>query len=144
MPLLTAVAAVNRQRADRLVDMVSDDLDGLEGRNVTVLGLAFKPDTDDIRESPAFPVLRLLLEAGADVTVHDPVVGPAAVADFPGVEHTHDLETAVKGADAVVIVTRWNDYLDLPGMVGEPAPLVVDGRRMLNPNSVSRYRGIGR
>ncbi len=144
VPLLTAVAAVNRQRAERLVDMVADDLDGVEGRKVTVLGLAFKPDTDDIRESPAFPVLRLLIEAGAEVTVHDPVVGPAAVADYPGVEHTHDLETAVKGADAVVIVTRWNDYLDLPGMVGEPAPLVVDGRRMLDPDSVSRYRGIGR
>ena len=50
-----------------------------------MLGLAFKPDTDDIRESPAFPVLRLLLDAGAEVTVHDPVVGPGAVADFPGV-----------------------------------------------------------
>ena len=144
VPLLAAVAEVNRHRADRLVDMVSEGLDGLEGRKVTVLGLAFKPDTDDTRESPAFPVLRLLIEAGAEVTVHDPVVGPGIVAGFPGVEHTHDLETAVKGADSVVIVTRWSDYLDLPALLGEEAPLVVDGRRMLAAGSVARYRGIGR
>ena len=144
VPLLTAVAEVNRHRADRLVDMVSEGLDGLDGRKVTVLGLAFKPDTDDTRESPAFPVLRLLLEAGAEVTVHDPVVGPGVIAGFPGVEHTHDLEMAVKGADSVVIVTRWSDYLDLPALLGEEAPLVVDGRRMLAAGSVARYRGIGR
>jgi UDPglucose 6-dehydrogenase/GDP-mannose 6-dehydrogenase len=144
MPLLTAVATVNRQRADRLTALVGDGLGSMEGKKVTVLGLAFKPDTDDTRESPAFPVLRRLVEAGAEVTVHDPVVGPGAVAGFPDVEHTHDLDTAVKGADAVVIVTRWSDYLDLPALLDDPAPLVVDGRRMLDPNSVSRYRGIGR
>ena len=144
MPLLTAVATVNKQRADRLLDLVTKGLDGLAGRKVTVLGLAFKPDTDDIRESPAFPVVRRLLDAGAEVTVHDPVVGPGALADFPTVQHTHELETAVKGADAIVIVTRWSEYLDVPNLVGEQAPLVVDGRRMLDPGSVSRYRGIGR
>ena len=144
MPLLTAVATVNRQRADRLIALVGDGLGSLEGKKVTVLGIAFKPDTDDTRDSPAFPVLRRLVEAGAEVTVHDPVVGPGAVAGFPDVEHTHDLDTAVKGADAVVIVTRWSDYLDLPTLLDDPAPLVVDGRRMLDPNSVSRYRGIGR
>jgi UDPglucose 6-dehydrogenase/GDP-mannose 6-dehydrogenase len=144
MPLLTAVATVNRQRADRLTALVGDGLGSLEGKKVTVLGLAFKPDTDDTRESPAFPVLRRLVEAGAEVTVHDPVVGPGAVAGFPDVEHTHDLDTAVKGADAVVIVTRWSDYLELPTLLDDPAQLVVDGRRMLDPNSVSRYRGIGR
>jgi UDPglucose 6-dehydrogenase/GDP-mannose 6-dehydrogenase len=144
MPLLTAVATVNKQRADRLLDLVTKGLDGLAGRKVTVLGLAFKPDTDDIRESPAFPVVRRLLDAGAEVTVHDPVVGPGALADFPTVQHTHELETAIKGADAIVIVTRWSEYLDVPNLVGEQAPLVVDGRRMLDPGSVSRYRGIGR
>jgi UDPglucose 6-dehydrogenase/GDP-mannose 6-dehydrogenase len=144
MPLLTAVATVNKQRADRLLDLVTKGLDGLAGRKVTVLGLAFKPDTDDIRESPAFPVVRRLLDAGAEVTVHDPVVGPGALADFPTVQHTHELETAVKGADGIVIVTRWSEYLDVPNLVGEQAPLVVDGRRMLDPGSVSRYRGIGR
>jgi UDPglucose 6-dehydrogenase/GDP-mannose 6-dehydrogenase len=144
MPLLTAVATVNKQRADRLLDLVTKGLDGLAGRKVTVLGLAFKPDTDDIRESPAFPVVRRLLDAGAEVTVHDPIVGPGALADFPTVQHTHELETAVKGADAIVIVTRWSEYLDVPNLVGEQAPLVVDGRRMLDPGSVSRYRGIGR
>ena len=143
MPLLTAVATVNKQRADRLVDLVSKGLEGLAGRKVTVLGLAFKPDTDDIRESPAFPVVRRLLDGGAEVTVHDPVVGPGALAGFPTVQHTHELETAVKGADAIVIVTRWSEYLDVPNLVGEQAPLVVDGRRMLDPGSVSRYRGIG-
>lgn len=148
MRVLEAVAAVNADQPARLVESLRAELGELRRRRVAVLGLAFKPDTDDVRCSPAFPVLRLLLAAGADVVAHDPVVSAEVLADLPGagVSHVGDLTAAVKDADAVVIVTRWADYDAIPEILADldPPPLVVDGRRMLKPGSVPRYAGIGR
>jgi UDPglucose 6-dehydrogenase len=145
LALLEAVAGINDRQPARLVDLLSQELGALQGRRVTVLGLAFKPDTDDVRSSPAFPLLRLLREAGAEVTAHDPVVGPEALDGLGDVTYVADLADAIKQADAVVIVTRWDHYRRLPELVSqlEPSPLVVDGRRMLDKGSVPRYTGIG-
>ena len=88
LPLLEAVADINDRQPARLVDLLGQELGPLPGRRITVLGLAFKPDTDDLRSSPSFPVLRLLRELGAEITVHDPVVGPEAV-DGLGRGHLH-------------------------------------------------------
>ena len=145
LSLLEAVAGINDRQPARLVDLLRRELGPLAGRRITVLGLAFKPDTDDVRSSPSFPVLRLLREAGAEVTVHDPVVGPAVLDGLGEVTYAADLADAVKQADAVVIVTRWDDYLRLPELIGQldPPPLVVDGRRMLERTSVPSYTGIG-
>jgi UDPglucose 6-dehydrogenase/GDP-mannose 6-dehydrogenase len=148
-PLLDAVAAVNAQAPRRLVELCRQALWGeLSGRRIAVLGLAFKPGTDDTRCSPAFPVLRALLSAGATVTVHDPVVGPEALVaeGLTGARHTNRLADAVHGAEAVVLVTSWPDYADLPALVhgADQPPLVIDGRRMLEPDSVPGYLGIGR
>ena len=148
MRMLEAVAAVNTDQPARLVKALELELGELRGRRIVVLGLAFKPDTDDVRCSPAFPVLRLLLAAGADVVAHDPVVDADVLEDLPGVgvSHVGDLVAAVKSADAIVIVTRWADYRAIPDIVAEldPQPVVIDGRRMLEPTSVTRYTGIGR
>jgi UDPglucose 6-dehydrogenase/GDP-mannose 6-dehydrogenase len=148
MRMLEAVAAVNTDQPARLVKALELELGELRGRRIVVLGLAFKPDTDDVRCSPAFPVLRLLLAAGADVVAHDPVVDADVLEDLPGagVSHVGDLVAAVKGADALVIVTRWADYRAIPDIVAEldPQPVVIDGRRMLERTSVTRYTGIGR
>lgn len=143
--LLEAVAGINDRQPARLVDLLGREFGPLPGRRITVLGLAFKPDTDDIRSSPAFPVLRLLCEAGAEVTAHDPVVGPEVLDGFGEITYIPDLADAVKQADAVVIVTRWDHYHRLPELVGQldPPPLVVDGRRMLDKTSVPSYTGIG-
>jgi len=146
-PVLAAVLEVNAHRADELVRVLEQSLGSLENAAVTVLGLAFKPDTDDVRETPALPVIRRLAEAGAQVRAHDPVVEtlPPALADMPGVEVVGDLEAAVTGADAVVIITRWRQFEDLPELlrrIGQ-SPLVVDGRRMLDKNGIERYAGIG-
>jgi UDPglucose 6-dehydrogenase/GDP-mannose 6-dehydrogenase len=119
----------------------------LRDRRVTVLGLAFKPDTDDVRESPAFGVIRQLLAQRATVTAYDPVANSAArraLADAD-VSFADDLKQAVAGADAIVIVTRWEQFHAVPAIIAtaDPQPLVVDGRRMLDPRSVSSYAGIG-
>jgi UDPglucose 6-dehydrogenase/GDP-mannose 6-dehydrogenase len=143
--LLEAVAEVNDRQPARLVELLRQRLGTLASRRVTVLGLAFKPDTDDVRSSPAFPVLQLLQAAGAEVTAHDPLVGPNALDGFVGVTHVEDLAAAVKQAEAVVIVTRWDHYQQVPELVRQldPPPLVVDGRRMLDRASVADYAGIG-
>lgn len=146
--LLDAVAAVNDGQPARLVAATEAALKGLPGRRIAVLGLAFKPDTDDVRCSPAFPVLHALVAGGAAVVAHDPIVG-AEVLEREGlteVAHVADLQSAIKAVDAIIIVTRWADYGALPGLLAEldPAPVVVDGRRMLDPSSVPHYAGIGR
>jgi UDPglucose 6-dehydrogenase len=145
LQLLEAVADINDHQPARLVDLLWRELGPLPGRRITILGLAFKPDTDDVRSSPSFPVLRLLRESGAEITVHDPVVGPDAVDGMSEVTYTVDLADAVKQAEAVVIITRWDDYRRLPELISQldPPPLVVDGRRMLERTSVPSYTGIG-
>jgi UDPglucose 6-dehydrogenase/GDP-mannose 6-dehydrogenase len=145
LTLLEAVADINDRQPARLIGSLGRELGTLRGRRITVLGLAFKPDTDDVRSSPAFPVIRLLREAGADVTAHDPVVGPEVLDGLGEVTYVADLADAVKQAEAIVIVTRWDQYLRLPELIGQldPPPLVVDGRRMLDKTSVPTYTGVG-
>ena len=113
-----------------------------------VLGLAFRPDTDDVRETPAVPVVERLVARGAEVTVHDPVVDrlPDGLAALPGIALVTDLGDAVRAVDAVVIVTRWQEYERLSDQLAglDPPPLVVDGRRMLAAERFERYAGIGR
>ena len=147
MTITNAVLGTNERQPARLVEMVARGLDGLRGRSVCVLGLAFKPDTDDLRESPAFPVIELLLAGDANVRVHDPIAAAAARAVLGDrVSYAGSLEDAVRGVDAIVLVTSWDEYLAVPDLIGgaQPEPLVVDGRRFLPTGSVRRYEGIGR
>lgn len=147
LPVLSAVIRTNRDQPLRLVQLLEKHFPTLEGVRVTVLGLAFKPDTDDIRESPAIPVLRELSARGAALRAYDPVANRAAarVLDLPGLEFCDGMEEAVEGVDAVVVVTRWAEFETLPALLNGSTtpPLVVDGRRMLDRRAVARYDGIG-
>lgn len=147
MGVLREVMAVNRSRPARVIEHLKRDLGSLAGRRVAVLGLAFKPDTDDVRESPAFPIIRGLLEAGAVVVAHDPIANDAArhALGEAAVTYAGDLERALDGADAVVVVTRWKQFEALPALLARLGrqPLVFDGRRMLRRDAVARYDGIG-
>ena len=113
---------------------------------VAVLGIAFKPDTDDVRESPAFPIIRGLKAQGARVTAYDPVAHPHEHEDLAGVNLVASLREAVSDAKVVVLVTRWGEFSKLAGLLDELGrhPLVVDGRRVLDPASFAHYEGIGR
>ncbi|MEJ1964023.1 MAG: UDP binding domain-containing protein [Gammaproteobacteria bacterium] len=99
-----------------------------------------------MRESPAFPLIRRLLEAGARVTAYDPIARPADHEGLKGVKLATSLSAALEGAAAVLLVTRWSEFQALPQHLNGLAnpPLVVDGRRTLNPRDYSRYEGIGR
>ena len=147
MPLLEAVLQVNDARTDEILALVKKQLPTLEAKRVTILGLAFKPDTDDVRDSPAIPIVRRLIEAGAKVKIHDPVVSASAATElFNGsVTWSADLADAVSDVDAVLLTTSWEQFRDVPKLLGEldPPPLFVDGRRMLDKDAFARYEGIG-
>jgi UDPglucose 6-dehydrogenase/GDP-mannose 6-dehydrogenase len=147
MRILQATDDVNARRPDEVIAILERHLAPLEGKRITILGLAFKPDTDDVRESPAVPIVQRLLAAGATVRAHDPVVRslPDALAGT-GVEVESDLESALAGADAAVLVTLWRQYERLPELVARLGGriLVVDGRRQLPADSVPHYDGVGR
>jgi len=147
MPLLETVIAVNRGQPAQIVRILEEELGALQGKRVGVLGLAFKPDTDDVRESPAFPIVRLLQERGVAVKAYDPVAaGEARKVLGDSVAYAGSMAECVADVDAVVLVTRWKEFEGLPALLGAMPrpPLLVDGRRQLDPRSVPRYAGIGR
>jgi UDPglucose 6-dehydrogenase/GDP-mannose 6-dehydrogenase len=143
--ILDAAIAVNEDQPARMVELLRRHLPDLDGRAVTVLGAAFKPNTDDVRESPALRVVEDLLAAGAAVTVHDPI----ALENFrpafgDKIAYESDLDAALAGAEAVLLVTSWPQYRDLPARLGPDRAVVVDGRRIFAPSAFTRYEGIGR
>jgi UDPglucose 6-dehydrogenase len=146
-PLLDAVITTNLQQPSRMVQALQTVFASLQGRRVTVLGLAFKEGTDDTRFSPAAPIVRQLVELGAKVTVHDPQVKAENVDWLPTtVQAAPNVQDAVADAEAVMVVTRWPDYQELAEHFKgrRDVPVVVDGRRLLRPQDFQRYVGIGR
>jgi UDPglucose 6-dehydrogenase/GDP-mannose 6-dehydrogenase len=147
MPILRAVIETNLEQPLRLVGLLDKHFPSLEGLRVSVLGLAFKPDTDDMRESPTIPILRELAARRVVIRAYDPVANPVAkrLLALPGVRYCDGLAEAVQDVDAVVLVTRWPEFERLPELLrsAAPQPLVIDGRRMLDRRAVARYDGIG-
>ena len=146
MPLLSSVLEINRTQPEELLRLIRKHSPNLSDVPVTVLGLAFKPDTDDVRESPAFPVMRALRAAGARVTIYDPVARPTGHPELAGVQFAGSLEDALREAEIVVQVTRWAEFQQCGAILKRlgRTPLVVDGRRNLAPADFERYEGIGR
>jgi UDPglucose 6-dehydrogenase len=150
--LLASVIEVNELQKRRLLTKLVRHLGSLQGKRVAVLGLAFKPNTDDVREAPSIVIASRLLAEAVEVVAYDPVAGPKAKAALPqGVLVTETLEDAVAGADAAVIVTEWPEFRRLldPSLHSTMTrPLVVDGRNMLQPLEAAAaglvYEGIGR
>jgi len=146
MRLIDAALEVNGKRAGEVVRLLRAALGELDGADIAILGVAFKPDTDDVRESPAFPIAAALIEAGARLRLHDPVVRTLPSGVLTGNRIEPDLAAAIADADAIVIVTPWAQFGELPRLVAAlpVAPVVLDARRAFEPGSFSRYVGIGR
>jgi len=147
MNILQSVMDINHTQPLEVLKMLKKHFDSLQGLKIAVLGLAFKPGTDDMRESASIPIVNALHEEGATISAYDPIAIDEArtrFTDIP-VEYAESTEAAVQGADAVVVVTTWDEFKSIPAIVNkmDPSPLVVDGRRMLDKNSVPRYEGIG-
>ena len=152
MPVLDAVIRTNDTQPARMLTRARERMGPLTGRRVTVLGIAFKPGTDDVRESPAVPIVAALSAEGAHVVVHDPIALETGRRELQSkgvrteaIRFESDLGSAVADAEVVLLVTRWPEYAQLPALLGRigTSPLVVDGRRMLARDSVARYEGVG-
>jgi UDPglucose 6-dehydrogenase len=147
--LLSAVIEVNELQKRRVIGKLKRHLGSLRDKRIALLGLAFKPHTDDMREAPSIVLASRLLAEGAEVPVWDPVADAGLLPR--GVEPAGSVLEAVRGADAAVIVTEWPELRDLASTEVREAmanPLIVDGRNLLDPETVRAagfaYEGIGR
>ena len=152
LPILREVDVINLRCRQRAVDLVTEELGGsVAGRTVAVLGAAFKPGSDDVRDSPALSVAAALRERGAHVRVHDPKARDAAAQLEPELDHAGTVAEACADADIVLLATEWPQYIEL-----DPAHLavlvrvqrVVDTRHALDADRWRaagwRYRAPGR
>ena len=150
--IVEAVLAVNDNRKRAMARKVSNAVGGsLRGKTVAVLGLTFKPDTDDMREAPSIPLVTGLLDMGAHVRAHDPVGMEAARRELPEIEYCDDAYACARGADALVIVTEWVQFraLDLERLKAEMAqPVIVDLRNIYRAEDMAAlgftYESVGR
>ena len=148
--LLNAVIEVNELQKRRVIGKLQQHLGSLRGKKVALLGVAFKPNTDDIREAPSLVLAGRLVAEGAHVRAWDPI---AKINGLPGVEQVETTAAALAGADAVVLVTEWPelaevDWAEARAAAGSAQPVFVDGRNMLDPERMRAsgwvYESIGR
>jgi UDPglucose 6-dehydrogenase len=151
-PLLDAVVVVNERQRKRVIQKLQQDLHNLKGKRVALLGLSFKPNTDDLREAPSLELALCLGSLGARVIGYDPVSGKAASRACPGLKVVFDPYEALSGAHAAVLVTEWEELRELDWVRAAslmvPPRVLVDGRNALAPAAAVEaglaYRGFGR
>jgi UDPglucose 6-dehydrogenase/GDP-mannose 6-dehydrogenase len=146
MRMLESVIKINERQPFELIGLLKKHFSSLKGVRVVVLGLAFKPETDDMRESPAIPIVRELVVQGAQLKAYDPVATREARKIFGDtIVYCESLIEAAEQAQAIVLVTRWEEFKNLPELLAgmNPQPVFVDGRRMLDKDAIARYEGIG-
>lgn len=151
MNLIESVIDTNEKQKARMVEKLSKLTDGLEGKTIAVLGLAFKQQTDDIRESPAITIVKEILSAKGNVQAHDPKGMDNFAKMYPDIMYCHSAYDAVKGADALIIITEWNEYRGLNlSRIKEvmKTNIILDTRNLLDPELVVKegftYEGVGR
>lgn len=148
---LREVDAINQRRRQRTVDLITEMACGdLKGVKIAVLGAAFKPDSDDIRDAPALDVARMLFQAGARVTVYDPRAMTNARKSYPELTYAGSLNSAVAGAEVVALLTEWEEFRTAdPAVLGDLVERrnIVDGRHALNATAYQAagwdYRALG-
>lgn len=152
LKLAAAANEVNQSQRERMVDKIVAMLDNdVAGKTIGVLGLAFKPNTDDIREAPAIAIIKALQAKGAKIKAHDPVAKAAAKEVLPEVEYCQDSYSTCDGSDALVLATEWNEFraLDLERVRNLlHQPIMIDLRNVYEPGKMQglgfRYAAVGR
>jgi len=151
--LLEAALEVNRAQRQVVIQKLQEKLFILKGRTIGLLGLAFKPETDDLRDAPSLQIAERLLQMGARVKAYDPIAMPACRENNPElkIQYCDSAEQTADGADALVLVTEWRQFtsLDLPALARRMArPVLIDGRNAFDPDAARQagfdYTGIGR
>ncbi|MCD6262932.1 UDP-glucose/GDP-mannose dehydrogenase family protein [Candidatus Bathyarchaeota archaeon] len=148
--LLQAVQEVNEAQARRAVEIAREELGELKGKRIAVLGLSFKPDTDDMREARSIPIINQLLREGAEVTAYDPVAIPKAKTILKDrIRYAPSPTECLKGADCCILITEWEEFKGLRPedfLKNMKQPILIDGRRIYNPkefNKKLKFRAIG-
>jgi len=152
LEFLREIDSINLRARQRVIELVRKDLsDNLAGKKIAVLGAAFKPDSDDVRDSPALDIAAQIAAAGAVVTIHDPKAIAPAKKRFPALGFSEDIEGALKGADLVLHLTEWKVYRDLdPAKMAKLVanPIIIDGRNALDREAWIaagwKFRALGR
>jgi UDPglucose 6-dehydrogenase len=150
--LLHSVMEINRDMRKLVVSRLREMLGGLRGQTIAILGISFKPNTDDLREAPSVEIIDELIQKGALVRIYDPAAMPRAKHILNGgVVMSRDAYSAARGADAVALLTEWNEFrsLDLPRLRKVMRrPVIIDGRNLWDPAIMKElgfvYKGIGR
>ncbi len=149
--LLNAVMEINSDRRPMAVKRVEDMLGGLTGKTIGLLGLSFKPNTDDMRDAPSIDIARSLSAAGAQVRAYDPVAMDIASTFLPDVLMFRDVYSMVQGCDCLMVITEWNEFknIDLEYLRSlMHSPVIFDGRNIYDPEKMKKlgfhYRGFGR
>lgn len=148
--MMKSIIEINRSRPERMVKILEKELQDLTGKTITLLGVAFKPDTDDIRDSPSIEIIKLLLKKGAKVKLHDPIAMDNARNLLGGsILYSSSLEDSLKDSDGCLLVTKWDEFKRItPEMLQNSmkSPLIIDCRRILDPKEFEgkvKYIGIG-
>ncbi len=152
LEFLREIDSINLRARQRVIELVRKDLsDNLTGKKIAVLGAAFKPDSDDVRDSPALDIAAQIAAAGAVVTIHDPKAIAPAKKRFPALGFSEDIEGALKGADLVLHLTEWKVYRELdPTKMAKLVanPIMIDGRNALDREAWIaagwKFRALGR
>jgi UDPglucose 6-dehydrogenase len=152
LEFLREIDSINLRARQRVIELVRKDLsDNLTGKKITVLGAAFKPDSDDVRDSPALDIAVQIAAAGAQVTIHDPKAIAPAKKRFPALGFAEDVEVALKGADLVLHLTEWKQYRELDPVKIKAlvaSPIIIDGRNALDREAWIaagwKFRALGR
>lgn len=149
--IVDAVIEANERQRDAMLPKIERLVGDLKGKTIGVLGLSFKPETDDMRESPAIEIVHAMVERGATVRAFDPVAMEEAKHYLNGIEYASDEYDAIKGADALVIITEWNQFraLDMEKVKSLlKAPKIADLRNIYEPSDMREmgfeYIGVGR
>jgi len=151
--LLEAALEVNRAQRQLVIQKLQEKLFILKGRTIALLGLAFKPETDDLRDAPSLQIAERLLQMGARVKAYDPIAMPACRENYAAmrIQYCDSAEDAAEGADALVLVTEWKQFarLDLRSLAKSMTrAILVDGRNLFDPEAARQagfdYSGIGR
>ncbi len=151
MKLLSSVVQVNTDQKKFMVDKVRKAVGTLKGANIGVWGLAFKANTDDMREAVSVDVIRALRSAGASIAAYDPAAMANARAFLPDIRYARDMYDAVRGSDLLLVLTEWNEFKDADLRKVKSLlkhPVIVDGRNLYDPAEMRRlgitYLGVGR
>ena len=134
-PLLDAILKINDERPEKMVLLCESILGSLKNKKITILGLTFKPDTDDLRSSPSIDAIKILLEKGANITAYDPIFVNRSSSILPqNCNYVNILEESLKDSDAVMVFTKWPEFSKLNSKTLEKfmrTPLIIDGRGIL-------------